>query len=159
MQHPSVVFGENSVTTLNGAVLVEAGNTVTLDGTMTVNGDFDLAGDLRGSGSLTLNGQKEEFGSVMEGAFVREDAALELDSITLANVDFTNYGDVWAEDKVVLGDGAKFTNLGGVHANRLVLQTGGTYYEEDKAFINGLFFVGANAGVVEYQGGHVLPVT
>ena len=159
MQHPSVVFGENSVTTLNGAVLVEAGNTVTLDGTMTVNGDFDLAGDLRGSGSLTLNGQKEEFGSVMEGAFVREDAALELDSITLANVDFTNYGDVGAEDKVVLGDGAKFTNLGGVHANRLVLQTGGTYYEEDKAFINGLFFVGANAGVVEYQGGHVLPVT
>ena len=47
---PSVTFGTGSTTALNGAVYIEAGHAVAVNGTVNVTGDFDAAGDITGTG-------------------------------------------------------------------------------------------------------------
>lgn len=123
-----VTFGSDSITTLNGAVYVDKDMDVTMNGAMTVNGDFEVVGTMTGTGALAINGQKAEYGAEMEGAFVREDAELTVDTLTLGNVDFTNYGEVNA-NSVTLNQGAVVSNLQGFHAPKMILNAGSRYVE------------------------------
>lgn len=174
--HPSVTFSEGSTTSLNGAVLVEAGNTVTLDGKMAVTGDFDLAGSLTGKGDLTINGQRAEYGDVMEGVIFRENANLSVGNLSISNADFTNTsnidvtgsitlnnvkidnlddGDVEAKDAIYLGAGTVLRNYGHFDADNWVLLEGSKYleaYDEgDPEFSNGNMV--HDSGRVEFAGG------
>ena len=152
---PSVTFGTGSTTALNGAVFIEKNHAVTMNGTVNVTGDFDLEGTITGKGDLTINGQKAEFGDVMDGAFVREDASITVGNFSISNVDFDNRGEINA-DKATLGNGATLYSYGGFHVPVIVLQTGSVYYEEDDEFDeNGLLAVGSNEGVMDFAGGHL----
>ena len=118
---PTVAFNADSTTTLNGAVFVDQGMTVSMDGTMTVNGGLELSGAINGTGSLTIDGQKAD-------ASLGEDAELNVGSLTLANVNFTNSGEVNA-DSITLNQGAVVTNLQGFHTPELILNAGSRYVD------------------------------
>ena len=130
-----VNFGENSITTLNGAVFVDKNMRVTLNGTMTVNGDFDLKGTLSGAGDLTINGQKSEYGAVMEGGFIREGASINVGNLTFLNGDFQNLGTIDATGNITIGSGATYKDNGDINAKgAIIVAQGGTYqslYEDD----------------------------
>ena len=157
---PSVTFDTGSTTALNGAVFIEKNHAVTMNGTVNVTGDFDLEGTITGKGDLTINGQKAEFGDVMEGGFVSEDASISVGSLTLANVDFTNEGDIYA-DTITLNNGAVVTNLGGFHNSSLILNTGSRFIEtydlaetEDaEEFKGGILTIGAD--LIDFSGGEL----
>ena len=172
--HPSVTFSEGSTTSLNGAVLVEAGNTVTLDGKMAVTGDFDLAGNLTGKGDLTINGQRAEYGDVMEGVIVQENANLSVGNLSISNADVDLYGDisltgditlndvtfnnidgeVEVAGKVTLGNGTTLINNGGFHSDYWLLQANSVYMEKDDEFdANGIMTLSDYDGVIEFAGG------
>ena len=162
---PTITFGKDSVTTLNGAVYVEAGHSVTADGKMTINGDVDIAGSVVGAGDLTINGQKEEYGDAMEGGFVRENAELHAQSITFENVDFKNYGEIEVADKVTINDGAVVTNYQGFHDPAMTINQGGRFIEtydlddpEDLAeFNSGIFAI--DGDLLEFAGGTLEAMT
>lgn len=154
-------------TTLNGAVLVDKDMTVTMDGTMTVNGGLELSGAINGTGSLTIDGQKAD-------ASLGEDAELNVGSLTLANVNFTNSGEVNA-DSITLNQGAVVTNLQGFHTPELILNAGSRYVDwydlddpEDAAEFNSgvltidgdlLVFAGGELGAVSKKDGTEMKIT
>ena len=164
---PTVAFNADSTTTLNGAVFVDQGMTVSMDGTMTVNGGLELSGAINGTGSLTIDGQKAD-------ASLGEDAELNVGSLTLANVKFTNSGEVNA-DSITLNQGAVVTNLQGFHTPELILNAGSRYVDwydlddpEDAAEFNSgvltidgdlLVFAGGELGAVSKKDGTEMKIT
>ena len=154
-------------TTLNGAVLVDKNMTVTMNGETTVNGGLELSGTINGTGSLTIDGQKAD-------ASLGADAELDVGSLTLANVNFTNSGEVNAES-ITLNQGAVVTNLQGFHTPELILNAGSRYVDwydlddpEDAAEFNSgvltidgdlLVFAGGELGAVSKKDGTEMKIT
>lgn len=140
--HFGVTFaGETS---LNGAVLVDQGMTVTMNGTTTVNGGLELSGSINGTGSLTINGEGTtgtlaEGATLTQGSLTFQNGAFENNGqievsgdVTLNNVTFTNTvkNDVEVGGSVTLGNGTTLINHGGFHSNDWVLSAGSVYQEE-----------------------------
>lgn len=141
---PVVAFNAGSTTTLNGAVFVDQGMTVTMNGTTTVNGALELSGAIAGTGTLTINGEGTtgtlaEGASISQGSLIFQNGAFENNgqidvsgNVTLNNVTFTNTvdNDVEVGGRVTLGNGTKLVNYGGFHSDDWVLSAGSEYLEE-----------------------------
>lgn len=141
---PVVAFNAGSTTTLNGAVFVDQGMTVTMNGTTTVNGGLELSGSINGTGSLTINGEGTtgtlaEGATLTQGSLTFQNGAFENNGqievsgdVTLNNVTFTNTvkNDVEVGGSVTLGNGTTLINHGGFHSNDWVLSAGSVYQEE-----------------------------
>ena len=145
-----VTFAQGSTTTLNGAVFVDDGMAMTVNGKMTINGAVDISGNVTGTGAIAINGNGQavsfnaasaasgEHAQFTTGSLAISNATVTnslvmdvADSITLENVTLTNdeNGDIEAEGKVVLGAGTTLINYGHFGSDDWVVQTGAKYLE------------------------------
>lgn len=162
---PVVAFNAGSTTTLNGAVFVDQGMTVTMNGTTTVNGALELSGAIAGTGTLTINGEGTtgtlaEGASISQGSLIFQNGAFENNgqidvsgNVTLNNVTFTNTvdNDVEVDGRVTLGNGTKLVNYGGFHSDDWVLSAGSEYLEETDELVDGIMQM--DSGRFELAGG------
>lgn len=162
---PVVAFNAGSTTTLNGAVFVDQGMTVTMNGTTTVNGALELSGAIAGTGTLTINGEGTtgtlaEGASISQGSLIFQNGAFENNGqidvsgdVTLNNVTFTNTvdNDVEVGGRVTLGNGTKLVNYGGFHSDDWVLSAGSEYLEETDELVDGIMQM--DSGRFELAGG------
>lgn len=162
---PVVAFNAGSTTTLNGAVFVDQGMTVTMNGTTTVNGALELSGAIAGTGTLTINGEGTtgtlaEGASISQGSLIFQNGAFEnngqidvLGDVTLNSVTFTNTvdNDVEVGGRVTLGNGTKLVNYGGFHSDDWVLSAGSEYLEETDELVDGIMQM--DSGRFELAGG------
>ena len=145
-----VTFAQGSTATLNGAVFVDDGMAMTVNGKMTINGAVDISGNVTGTGAIAINGNGQavsfnaasaasgEHAQFTTGSLAISNATVTnslvmdvADSITLENVTLTNdeNGDIEAEGKVVLGAGTTLINYGHFGSDDWVVQTGAKYLE------------------------------
>lgn len=162
---PVVAFNAGSTTTLNGAVFVDQGMTVTMNGTTTVNGALELSGAIAGTGTLTINGEGTtgtlaEGASISQGSLIFQNGAFENNgqidvsgNVTLNNLTFTNTvdNDVEVDGRVTLGNGTKLVNYGGFHSDDWVLSAGSEYLEETDELVDGIMQM--DSGRFELAGG------